>query len=213
MKRKINYTHIAEPTVFENVFPTYLTNETMMARKQKVLQRMETEKFDQLVFYADKEHGSNFEYLTGFIPRFEEGLLVLNKDGMATLILGNENLKMCQHARISADLIHYPAFSLPNQPMAGEQKLSQIFETLLDETAQKIGIVGWKMFTTQQQEPATMFDVPYFIVEALKKALPKEARLLNGTHLLIGAKGPAQQIMPTNWRTMNMGRIWLLAVC
>lgn len=48
MKRKINYTHIAEPTVFENVFPTYLTNETMMARKQKVLQRMETEKFDQL---------------------------------------------------------------------------------------------------------------------------------------------------------------------
>ena len=71
---------------------------------------METEKFDQLVFYADKEHGSNFEYLTGFIPRFEEGLLVLNKDGMATLILGNENLKLCQHARISADLIHYPAF-------------------------------------------------------------------------------------------------------
>lgn len=109
----------------------------MMARKQKVLQRMETEKFDQLVFYADKEHGSNFEYLTGFIPRFEEGLLVLNKDGAATLILGNENLKLCQHARISADLIHYLAFSLPNQPMAGEQKLSQIFETLLDETAQK----------------------------------------------------------------------------
>ena len=35
MKRKINYTHIAEPTVFENVFPTYLTNETMMARKRK----------------------------------------------------------------------------------------------------------------------------------------------------------------------------------
>ena len=93
----------------------------MMARKQKVLQRMETEKFDQLVFYADKEHGSNFEYLTGFIPRFEEGLLVLNKDGAATLILGNENLKLCQHARISADLIHYLAFSLPNQPMAGEQ--------------------------------------------------------------------------------------------
>ena len=46
------------------------------------------------------------------------------------------------------------------------------------------------MFTTQQQEPATMFDVPHFIVEALKKALPKEARLLNGTHLLIGARGP-----------------------
>ena len=100
----------------------------MMARKQKVLQRMETEKFDQLVFYADKEHGSNFEYLTGFIPRFEEGLLVLNKDGAATLILGNENLKLCQHARISADLIHYLAFSLPNQPMAGEQKLSQILK-------------------------------------------------------------------------------------
>ena len=55
-----------------------------------------------------------------------------------------------------------------------ENKVVADFETLLDETAQKIGIVGWKMFTTQQQEPATMFDVPHFIVEALKKRCRKK---------------------------------------
>ena len=31
------------------------------------------------------------------------------------------------------------------------------------------------MFTTQQQEPATMFDVPHFIVEALKSAAERSS--------------------------------------
>ena len=98
---------------------------------------------------------------------------MLNKDGAATLILGNENLKLCQHARISADLIHYLAFSLPNQPMAGEQKLSQILKRFSMKLL-KNRYRWWKMFTTQQQEPATMFDVPHFIVEALKKRCRKK---------------------------------------
>lgn len=48
--------------------------------------------------YADKEHGGNFEYLTGFIPRFEEALLVLHREGEAVLVLGNENLKLAAFA-------------------------------------------------------------------------------------------------------------------
>ena len=35
---------------------------------------MQEENFDILVIYADLEHGSNFEYLCGFLPRFEEAL-------------------------------------------------------------------------------------------------------------------------------------------
>ena len=55
---------------------------------------MAKEQYDALIIYADKEHGSNFEYFTGFIPRFEEGLLIIDKNDKATLVLGNENLKM-----------------------------------------------------------------------------------------------------------------------
>lgn len=36
------------------------------------MKRMKEESFDVLIVYGDLEHGSNFEYLTGFLPRFEE---------------------------------------------------------------------------------------------------------------------------------------------
>ena len=97
--------------------PVMLTDKTMQERLQRVLARMQAEQLDSLVFWCDLEHGSNFEYLTGFLTRFEEGLLVLKSDGDACLILGNENLKLGVHSRLKARVIHCPYFSLPNQPM------------------------------------------------------------------------------------------------
>src|SRR5699024_12337929 len=70
--------------------PVLLSDETIEQRKQKLLKLMKDNELSSLIVYADKEHGSNFEYLTGFIPRFEEGLQILNQDGHSTLILRNE---------------------------------------------------------------------------------------------------------------------------
>ena len=61
--------------------PVPLTDETMAQRLQKVLARMGQRGLDALVIYCDLEHSGNFEYLTGFITRFEEALLVLRADG------------------------------------------------------------------------------------------------------------------------------------
>lgn len=36
--------------------------------------------YDVFVVYADREHFANLTYLTGYDPRFEEALLVLNID-------------------------------------------------------------------------------------------------------------------------------------
>lgn len=69
------------PEVFPDVAPVPLTDDTTASRKAKILARMHEAGFDALMIYADKEHGSNFEYLTGFIPRFEEGLLILTQRG------------------------------------------------------------------------------------------------------------------------------------
>lgn len=63
---------VAAPRGFSNVPPVPLSDTTIQARKEKLLAGMRAEGFDALIVYADKEHGSNFEYLTGFIPRFEE---------------------------------------------------------------------------------------------------------------------------------------------
>lgn len=151
---------LTEPKTFADVSPVFLTDETIEMRKKRMIQRMREEAIDTLIIYADREHGSNFEYFTGFIPRFEEGLFVMENSGKSTLILGNENLKLCKHARIQSELVHYPPFSLPNQPMDHEQPLEQLFTSLGFVEKKKIGVVGWKMFTTRKKEATKLFDVP-----------------------------------------------------
>ena len=68
-----------------------LTDETMEERLNKVIASMKTKGLDLLLVYADLEHGSNFEYLTGFLPRFEEAVLVLHQDKTAYLLLLSSN--------------------------------------------------------------------------------------------------------------------------
>ncbi|QIR29610.1 M24 family metallopeptidase [Kluyvera genomosp. 3] len=182
--RDIQLKRIQPPRGFSDVPPVTLTDATLLERKTKLLERMQEERFDALIIYADKEHGSNFEYLTGFIPRFEEGLLVLHKSGHATAILGNENLKMAAHSRIPVTLKHCPLFSLPNQPMDNEKPLAQLFSETGLSAMSKVGLVGWKMFTAAGSDNTKLFDLPWFIVDAIKQST--HAELINAAHLFIG---------------------------
>ena len=50
------------------------------ARLERLRERMETLGYDRLVVYADREHSANLSYLTGFDPRFEEAILVVDSD-------------------------------------------------------------------------------------------------------------------------------------
>lgn len=68
MNKEIVYERINEPKLFNNVPPVTLTDKTLEERKEKLLSIMAKEQYDALIIYADKEHGSNFEYFTGFIP-------------------------------------------------------------------------------------------------------------------------------------------------
>ena len=74
--KQIDYGYVKNPAPDCSQIPVMLTDETMESRYHKVMKRMKEESFDVLIVYGDLEHGSNFEYLTGFLPRFEEALLV-----------------------------------------------------------------------------------------------------------------------------------------
>lgn len=52
----------------------------------------------------------------------------------------------------------------------------------------KIGLVGWKNFTSKYDENSELFDLPSFIVEALKKNLPN-TKFVNATFIFIGENG------------------------
>ncbi|MBK0091342.1 MULTISPECIES: M24 family metallopeptidase [Erwiniaceae] len=180
------------PTKFTQVEPVFLSDETMLERKNKVLQGMANGGFDALVIYADKEHGGNFEYLTGFIPRFEEGLLIVDASGVCTVILGNENLKLARFSRVPVTLLHCPLFSLPNQPMDHEIPLENLLASAGLSDKSKVGLVGWKMFTPAAGNGSAYFDLPWFIVDAVQRTLKKEAELLNSAHLFISGAGGAR---------------------
>ncbi|MCB5239577.1 M24 family metallopeptidase [Niallia circulans] len=195
---KIILKKVQLPYTFNDVEPVYLTEATMEQRAKKVLDLMKEDNFDSLVIYADKEHGSNFEYLTGFIPRFEEGLFVLKKTGQASFILGNENLKMSKYARLQGELYHYPLFSLPNQPMENEKSLDSILSDIDFSNDKKIGLIGWKMFTSTQYDNSAIFDIPHFIVEAVRNICTIEAEIVNAAYLFIGGGKGARTINNAN---------------
>lgn len=184
----IKLKEIEAPKPEEGLIPVMLSDETMQNRKARLLENMQKDGFDAVVVYADLEHGSNFEYLCGFLPRFEEALLILHANGKAFMVLGNENLNKAGKARIEAVPIHMPHFSLPNQPMQIEKSVAQILASCELEDAEKIGLIGWKNFTSHVEDNHLLFDLPYFLVEALKTVCGK-AQFANAAYLLIGENG------------------------
>ncbi|MFL2133867.1 M24 family metallopeptidase [Desemzia sp. FAM 24101] len=160
-----------------------LTDETIEKRRNNLLHLMQEKGITSLVIYADKEHGSNFEYLVGFIPRFEEAILVLNIDKTSTLILGNENYNKAQYSRIKSMSKKSSLFSLPNQPMGSIETSEDIFaETNIDASG-LVGLVGWKLIPGMKVQ----FDIPEFIVQALTSVINRE-KLVNATDLFISPK-------------------------
>lgn len=160
--------------------PVLLNEETITERKNKLISIMKEKGYSSLIIYADKEHGSNFEYLTGFIPRFEEGLQVFNVDGSSTLILGNENYNKVQYSRVVSKGIKCSLFSLPNQPMDTLDELTHVLNKVKIDDGDKIGLVGWKMIPEMDKD----YDIPAFIVRVLEEKFGTQ-KLFNGTHLYI----------------------------
>lgn len=195
----IMLTPIKQPDIYPGIPGVVLNDQTIQERLHKILQGMARQNLDALIVYADKEHGGNFEYLTGFIPRFEEGLLVLHKSGEAVLVLGNENLKLAQHSRVPAKVVHAPWFSLPNQPMDTTFSLSEVLQQAGLHQQQRVGIAGWKLFTGTHCNNTPMFDIPTFIFQAIQAALSSSAcELLNATSLFISPRDGARTINNAN---------------
>ncbi|MFJ2599285.1 M24 family metallopeptidase [Pantoea agglomerans] len=180
---------IPSPPAFPGAASPVMSDETLHRRLAAIIERMQQQQIAQLIIYADKEHGSNFEYLAGFIPRFEEALLVVTQQGELTYIMGNENLKLVPFARNPGRCLHAAVFSLPNQPMRGEQPLDQLLTEAGIVAGERTGLVGWKLFTGRQQG---MFDLPQFIYAAAAQAAGGDAQLVNATGLFISPDNGAR---------------------
>ncbi len=182
----IVYRKVRKPEKDHDI-PILLSDETMAERRGKILNRMREKGIDQLIVYNDVEHAYNFMYLTGYFTRFEEGLLILDAGGGARLVLGNESLNKASKARIEAAGILASEFSLPNQPDFSRQAIEDSFRQAGIIKEGKIGLAGWKLFSSKCDENETMFDLPSFIVEGIRRI--SDAKLVNATALFIGEDG------------------------
>ncbi|AKF38959.1 aminopeptidase P family N-terminal domain-containing protein [Yersinia enterocolitica] len=192
VQRHIKLSPIDAPPRCNAVTKVAISDSTITARKAKVIANMARANIDYLLVYADKEHGGNFEYLTGFIPRFEEAALVLHASGKIFLLLGNENLKLSQYARVSNTAIHIPYFSLPNQPMNNSKTLADLLADTGIQQAKKVGIAGWKLFTSKLDDNSQLFDIPHFILSAIKQTVSSSTPVVNATNLFIGSDTAAR---------------------
>ena len=185
---------LSPPQCFRHIASPVLSDETLKQRLVEVVNMMKPHGLAHLVIYADKEHGGNFEYLAGFIPRFEEALLVLSDQGTISYIIGNENLKLVPYARNAGLPLHSPIFSLPNQPMTHEQPLETLLASAGLIAGQKVGVVGWKLFTGNTEQRSSLFDVPAFILDAVKKAAGGQHCVVNATGIFISPEYGVRRI-------------------
>lgn len=198
LSRAVTYAQVPKPVTRPAPAPVDLTDDTLALHKQKILERMNAAGLHLLAIYADREHGTNFGYLTGYEPRFEESVLMLQADGTAKLMLGNESLRMAPYSRIHAEIVHTPHFSLPNQPMGNTRTLAELIEEAGVKPGMQVGIVGWKLFTSAVDDNTQLFDVPSFIVEAVKDIAGMHGRVLNATGLFIDPDHGARVRMNAN---------------
>lgn len=181
--KDIEYTQVKEPFWGTPKEMPHIPDEVYQHRLQKALVKMQTRNLDFMFIYADREHYGNFDYLTGYGPRFEEALLILSKSGKAYTLLGNECQGLYKYSRIPSEGILCQAFSLPNQPIDQHRDLEQVFRTIGIKESHCVGLVGWKLIYPVYGSIMDS-DVPSFIVESVRSIVGKD-KAINVTDTFI----------------------------
>lgn len=155
-------------------------------------ERMTQAGLTHLVIYGEREHFANLAYLTGFDPRFEEALLILNAQHTPLLLVGNE----CEGYLPVSPLYNtgqlrserFQPFSLLDQPRAHSRSLRAIFaEEGIGATA-KVGGVGWKYFSAAEHPNAAYaLDLPAYVVDTLRD-LAGPAHVTNATAIFMNPR-------------------------
>ena len=138
--------------------------------------------YDRLVIYADREHNANLAYLTGFDPRFEEAVLVLAPDGDPAILVGNECYGMAGAAPLPMRRHLFQDLSLTGQPRDRSRPLREILAEEGVARGGRVGVVGWKAFSSR-----AWIEAPAFLVDALRELAGPGGVVENATDLLIDA--------------------------
>jgi len=168
-------------------------------RLKRLRERMSEEGLTHFAVYGDREHFANLLWLTGFDPRFEEALLLVDLEQKPLLLVGNECRNYAPAAPpVAAGDIRlecHPEFSLPDQPRACGRPLGEILREFGIDAHSRVGTAGWKPLA-----PPERLDLPGFIADELRFAAGYE-NVVNETRLMIRLRQQAdpQEIAFFEW--------------
>lgn len=153
------------PLRYENA--PVITKEDYKERIGKLLEA--ASQYSHLLIYADKEHFSNLEYITGYDPRYEECMLLLKKGSVPWLIVGNEGMGQSQCITIDHEKVLFQSLSPMGQGRGKSKKLTEILADYGMCMSANVGVLGWKSFCElETDDPQHMFEVPAYIIKALE---------------------------------------------
>jgi Xaa-Pro aminopeptidase len=181
---------IATPRLAEIGLPRFdepstcpeLPAERYPERIEALRARLRERGYDRAVVWSDREHSAGISFLTGFDPRFEEAILVVDAAGRddPAILVGNECWATAGAAPFRMRRHLLQDLSLPSQPRDRSRPLAEI---LADEgvvRGARVGVIGWKTY----RDRATL-EVPSFLVDALRSLAGPDGLVENAGDLLI----------------------------
>jgi Xaa-Pro aminopeptidase len=153
------------------------------------VERMQREKLDVLAVYADREHSANLNYLTGFDPRFEEALLLLDTRGRRLLLVGNECRGYLPPTLPKCRVELFQEFSLLGQPRDKSAPLHKLLGDFGVGQNTVVGCAGWKFFAGPNvANPRMALEIPSYLVDALRALTGDPGIVVNANAIFMAAE-------------------------
>lgn len=176
--------------IVEPAIPAKVYRERMTSFRQRV----HAEGYDAAIVYGDREHFANLTYLTGYDPRFEEAMLVVDVNGSSKplLVVGNEGYGYVPISPVADDFepVLFQSFSLLGQDRSRSRKLVEILSDGGVTTGAQVGVAGWKYFSSQESDrPDTWLETPAYLADTLRTLTGNPSSVRNATSILMSNTG------------------------
>ncbi len=153
-----------------------VTEAEVKRRYEKITQIMAEKRYSHIIVYGDREHFGNISYLTGgYDSRFEESLLIIQKDHLPIIVVGDEGFSYSDISLLKHRKELFQTFSLQGMIRDKKRHLNEIIKKHGINNKSKIGIVGIKYYEDGEvADPLHTFDIPHYIIQELIKLTPYE---------------------------------------
>ena len=163
--------------------------EIYLNRIERLREKARGHGYDSFVVYGDREHYANIAWLTGYDPRFEEALLIidLSKEARPVLVVGNEGKGYTGISPIEKRLriALYQSFSLVSQPRGESRPLKDILHRGGVKRGGKVGVAGWKYYTdVEVEDPESNLEIPSYIADTIRR-MAGRGNVTNANTLLL----------------------------